>query len=48
MQKETPAFWARGFSLILNQLDDVLTIRIDHERQVVLLRMETGVHDCEA
>ena len=48
MQKETPAFWARDFSLILNQLDDVLTIRIDHERQVVLLGVETGVHNCEA
>ena len=48
MQKETPAFWARDFSLILNQLDDVLTIRIDHERQVVLLRVEPRVHNCEA
>lgn len=48
MQKETPTFWVGDFSLILNQLDDVFTIRIDHERQVVLLRMETGVHNCEA
>lgn len=48
MQKETLAFWARDFSLILNRLDDVLTIRIDHERQVVLLRVETGVHNCKA